>query len=133
MHLRTKCLVYTRVMGYHRPVESFNIGKKVNTIKEHILQKENVAKPIYSITPFTLLDYPNKSACILWFAGCNMRCIYCYNPEIVLGKGTLSLEKVLDFLNSRKELLDAVVFSGGECLLHNNILSFIKTVKEMGF
>jgi hypothetical protein len=27
-HLRTKCLVYTRVMGYHRPVESFNIGKK---------------------------------------------------------------------------------------------------------
>jgi pyruvate formate lyase activating enzyme len=105
----------------------------VNTNNELILQKESVAKPIYSVTPFTLLDYPHKSACILWFAGCNMRCLYCYNPEIVLGKGTISTEKVLSFLQSRKKLLDAVVFSGGECLLHKNILSLIETVKKMGF
>jgi pyruvate formate lyase activating enzyme len=105
----------------------------VNTNNELILQKESVAKPIYSLTPFTLLDYPHKSACILWFAGCNMRCLYCYNPEIVLGKGTISTEKVLSFLQSRKNLLDAVVFSGGECLLHKNILSLIEAVKKMGF
>lgn len=95
--------------------------------------KENVNTPIYSITPFTLLDYAHKSACILWFAGCNMRCLYCYNPEIVLGKGTISFEKVLTFLHSRKNLLDAVVFSGGECLLHKNILQLIDQVKKMGF
>ena len=105
----------------------------MNTNNELILQKESVAKPIYSLTPFTLLDYPHKSACILWFAGCNMRCLYCYNPEIVLGKGTISTEKVLSFLQSRKNLLDAVVFSGGECLLHKNILSLIEAVKKMGF
>ena len=105
----------------------------MNTNNELILQKESVAKPIYSLTPFTLLDYPHKSACILWFAGCNMRCLYCYNPEIVLGKGTISTEKVLSFLQSRKNLLDAVVFSGGECLLHKNILSLIEEVKKMGF
>jgi pyruvate formate lyase activating enzyme len=105
----------------------------VNTNNELISLKENVSTPIYSLTPFTLLDYPHKSACILWFAGCNMRCLYCYNPEIVLGKGALSFEKTLSFLNSRKNLLDAVVFSGGECLLHKKIIPLITEVKKMGF
>jgi pyruvate formate lyase activating enzyme len=105
----------------------------VNTNNELILLKENVNTPIYSLTPFTLLDYPHKSACILWFAGCNMRCLYCYNPEIVLGKGSLSFEKVFSFLQSRKNLLDAVVFSGGECLLHKKIIPLITEVKKMGF
>jgi pyruvate formate lyase activating enzyme len=95
--------------------------------------KENVSTPIYSITPFTLLDYPHQSACILWFAGCNMRCLYCYNPEIVFGKGSISFEKALQFLKSRIQLLDAVVFSGGECLLHKKAVSFITEVKKMGF
>ncbi len=105
----------------------------MNTNNELISLKENVSKPIYGLTPFTLLDYPHKSACILWFAGCNMRCLYCYNPEIVLGKGSLSFDKILSFLHSRKNLLDAVVFSGGECLLHKNIISLITEVKKMGF
>ncbi|WP_317173122.1 anaerobic ribonucleoside-triphosphate reductase activating protein [Flavobacterium soyangense] len=105
----------------------------MNTNNELISLKENVSKPIYGLTPFTLLDYPHKSACILWFAGCNMRCLYCYNPEIVLGKGSLSFEKILSFLHSRKNLLDAVVFSGGECVLHKNILTLIAKVKKMGF
>jgi pyruvate formate lyase activating enzyme len=95
--------------------------------------KESAANPIYSITPFTLLDYPHKSACILWFAGCNMRCSYCYNPEIVLGKGTISYQKAITFIQSRQNLLDAVVFSGGECLLHKDIISLIDQVKKMGF
>ena len=62
-----------------------------------------------------------------------MRCLYCYNPEIVLGKGTISFEKALTFLHSRKNLLDAVVFSGGECLLHKNSIQLITEVKKMGF
>ncbi len=95
--------------------------------------KENISTPIYSLTPFTLLDYPHKSACILWFAGCNMRCLYCYNPEIVLGKGSVSIAEILDFLKSRQHLLDAVVFSGGECTLHKSIISLIEKIKKMGF
>ncbi|TDD94459.1 anaerobic ribonucleoside-triphosphate reductase activating protein [Flavobacterium cellulosilyticum] len=91
-----------------------------------------MSRPIYSITPFTLLDYPHNSACILWFAGCNMRCLYCYNPEIVLGKGRVSNEETIRFLQSRQGLLDAVVFSGGECVLHKNIIPLIEKVKEMG-
>lgn len=92
-----------------------------------------LTKPISSITPFTLLDYPHKTACILWFAGCNMRCLYCYNPEIVLGKGTIAFDSVIAFLNKRKGLLDAVVFSGGECMIHKKITEYIQQVKALGF
>ena len=92
-----------------------------------------LAKPISSFTPFTLLDYPHKAACILWYAGCNMRCLYCYNPEIVLGKGTISFDTILEFLHQRKGLLDAVVFSGGECTIHKKIAENIKQVKALGF
>jgi len=62
-----------------------------------------------------------------------MRCLYCYNPEIVLGKGHVSFDETLRFLLSRQNLLDAVVFSGGECLMHKNILTLIAQVKKMGF
>ncbi|MEO8761146.1 MAG: anaerobic ribonucleoside-triphosphate reductase activating protein [Bacteroidia bacterium] len=86
-------------------------------------------KPIYSISPFTLLDYPDKTACILWFAGCNMRCVYCYNPDIVLGKGKLTFNDALKFINSRQNLLDGVVLSGGECTSHKSIAPFLKELK----
>ncbi len=92
-----------------------------------------MANPIYSITPFSLLDYPEKTACILWFAGCNMRCSYCYNPDIVLGKGRISMEETLAFLKSRKQLLQAVVLSGGECSSHPACLTIAQEAKAMGF
>ncbi|MFD2036350.1 anaerobic ribonucleoside-triphosphate reductase activating protein [Belliella marina] len=91
-----------------------------------------VKKPIYSITPFTLLDYPNHTACILWFAGCNMRCGYCYNPEIVNGKGKVGFDEVLVFLRKRKNLLDGVVFSGGECTMHRDLPWYASEVKRLG-
>ncbi|WP_051113369.1 anaerobic ribonucleoside-triphosphate reductase activating protein [Lunatimonas lonarensis] len=106
----------------------------MNTSNGNISKKKrtDTARPIYSITPFTLLDYPDHTACILWFAGCNMRCGYCYNPEIVDGKGKISYGDVLHFLEKRKNLLDAVVFSGGECTLHQNVLWLAHQIKELG-
>lgn len=91
------------------------------------------AKSIYNITPFTFLDYPDKTACILWFAGCNMKCLYCYNPEIVRGKGSIDFEKAIKFLESRKGLLDGVVLSGGECTMHQSIIPIIREIKKMDF
>lgn len=107
--------------------------KKENINSENISRNLNVVKPIYNITPFTLLDYPDKTACILWFAGCNMRCVYCYNPEIVFGKGKISIPEVLTFLNSRKVLLDGVVLSGGECTSHKHIKPLLQEIKKLGF
>ena len=109
----------------------------MNTNNVPILENVNLdflnKKAIHSFTPFTLLDYPDKSACILWFAGCNMKCDYCYNPEIVFGKGLFYFSEIYSFLKSRKNLLDAVVLSGGECLIHKDIIPFIKLVKSLGF
>lgn len=90
-------------------------------------------KPLYDITPFTLLDYPDLPAAIFWFAGCNLQCSYCYNPEIVLGRGTITEERALAFLATRIGLLDGVVLSGGECTLYPHLLSFCRKIKEMGF
>lgn len=105
----------------------------MNTNSVPISKKALSIKGIFSLTPFTLLDYPHKTACIVWFAGCNMRCLYCYNPEIVLGKGKIDFDSVLLFLKTRKGLLDGVVLSGGECTLHKKIIDFIKEIKAMGF
>ncbi|WP_083847521.1 anaerobic ribonucleoside-triphosphate reductase activating protein [Flavobacterium sp. F52] len=105
----------------------------MNTNSVHISKKPLSNKGIFSLTPFTLLDYPHRTACIVWFAGCNMRCLYCYNPDIVLGKGKINFNEVLTFLKTRKGLLDGVVLSGGECTLHKKIIDFIKEIKAMGF
>ncbi|MDP5199877.1 anaerobic ribonucleoside-triphosphate reductase activating protein [Flavobacterium sp. DG2-3] len=105
----------------------------MNTNSVRISKKPLSSKGIFSLTPFTLLDYPHKTACIVWFAGCNMRCLYCYNPDIVLGKGKISFDDVLSFLKTRKGLLEGVVLSGGECTLHKKIIAFIKEIKAMEF
>lgn len=62
-----------------------------------------------------------------------MKCGYCYNPEIVFGKGIISFSELFSFLKKRIGLLDAVVFSGGECLLHKDIIEVVRKVKQMGF
>lgn len=62
-----------------------------------------------------------------------MRCQYCYNPEIVLGKGKITLADAILFLKSRKGFLEGVVLSGGECTMYKGIISWIREVKELGF
>ncbi len=90
-------------------------------------------KPISFITPFTTLDYADHLACIAWFCGCNMRCDYCYNPQIVLEKGDVSEEELLSFLKKRQNLLDGVVLSGGECTLYGGLKPLCEKIKELGF
>ena len=102
----------------------------MNTNKESSLKNSKV---IYDISKFTHLDYPNHLACIVWFSGCNMRCDYCYNKDIVFAKdGSYSYEDVLEFLKTRVGLLDAVVLSGGEATSHN-LVEFCKKIKQLGF
>lgn len=90
-------------------------------------------KPIYDITPFTALDYPDHLATIFWFAKCNMRCVYCYNRDIVFGEGKISEEEALAFLDSRVGLLEAVVLSGGEATLYSDLIEFCKKIKQLKF
>lgn len=93
-----------------------------------------------AIQPFTVLDYPDKVACIVFTPGCNFRCGYCHNPEFVLPEQIKKLEPdfldeetIIHFLERRKGLLDGVVISGGEPTLQGGLPDFIRRVKGMGF
>lgn len=91
------------------------------------------AKVIYDLTSFTHLDYPNHLSCIVWFSGCNMRCDYCYNKDIVFAKdGKYSYNDILNFLKTRVNLLEAVVLSGGEASSYE-LVPFCLKIKELGF
>lgn len=90
-------------------------------------------KPLHSITPFTTLDFPDKTACVAWFYGCNMRCLYCYNTAVVLGEGSVSEDEFFQFLDKRIGKLSGVVFSGGECTISSSFLSLAREVKKRGF
>lgn len=100
------------------------------------IERENSSlsvKSIYDFTPFTHLDYPKHLACIVWFSGCNMRCPYCYNRDIVFAKnGKYSPNDILVFLKKRQGLLDGVVLSGGEASMQD-LLPFAKAIKDLGF
>lgn len=100
------------------------------------ISKENSlfkSKVIYDVTKFTHLDYHNHLACIVWFSGCNMRCDFCYNKDIVFAKsGEYCYEDVLSFLKKRVHLLDAVVLSGGEATAYK-LVDFCKQIKALGF
>lgn len=90
--------------------------------------------PITSITPFTFQDYPEHTACILWFSGCNMACGYCHNPELVKGElAKLPVAQVIEFLESRKGLLEGVVLSGGECTLSPALPEFAVYLRRLGY
>jgi pyruvate formate lyase activating enzyme len=88
---------------------------------------------LYSITPFTQLDYPGELACIAWFSGCNLRCIYCHNPDIVLKRGQKDDAELLSFLESRRGRLTGVVFSGGEATFCPSLPDLARQAKEMGY
>ena len=90
--------------------------------------------PITSITPFTFQDFPEKTACILWFSGCNFACSYCHNPELVRGSlQALPFERIDSFLRSRVGLLDGVVLCGGECTISPSLPAFIRYLNDLGF
>jgi len=91
---------------------------------------------IGGLQKITLLDYPDKLAAIIFTAGCNFRCPYCHNPELVtkiVKKDLIPQKEIFEFLNKRKKKLDAVVITGGEPTLHNDLPKFIAKIKKLGY
>lgn len=87
---------------------------------------------IAGLQKLTLLDYPQKTAASVFFAGCNLRCPYCHNADLVLSRDIqlLDEENFFHFLDSRKGLLEGVCISGGEPLLQQNLERFCIKIKE---
>lgn len=82
----------------------------------------------------SLIDYDNKLSTILFAEGCNFKCPFCHNSLLVLSKNkTIDFNEILEYLNKRKKILDAVVISGGEPTLMNDLIDKIKQIKEIGY
>jgi pyruvate formate lyase activating enzyme len=83
----------------------------------------------------SLIDYPGKICAIGFTGGCNFRCHYCHNPELVIGYNKLpdiKEEEILSFIKKRKGLIDGLCISGGEPTMHKELPEFMEKIKKLG-
>jgi pyruvate formate lyase activating enzyme len=86
---------------------------------------------------YSLIDYPESVSCIVYTIGCNMACGYCYNPTLSKPEQPIKTgfteEMFLEFLDSRVGKIQAVVITGGEPTIHDDLPEFISKIKAKGF
>ncbi|PID33311.1 anaerobic ribonucleoside-triphosphate reductase activating protein [Candidatus Saccharibacteria bacterium] len=88
------------------------------------------------IQKLSLVDYPGHVAAALFLAGCNMRCGYCHNPELVLPERLapkIPLDHIFEFLKSRVGRLDGAVISGGEPTVQKDLPELCRRIKALGY
>ncbi|MBR3604165.1 MAG: anaerobic ribonucleoside-triphosphate reductase activating protein [Elusimicrobiaceae bacterium] len=91
---------------------------------------------IGGLIKFTLIDYPGHVAAVVFTQGCNFRCRYCHNPELVyphLLQSSVPKEDILSFLRKRKGTLEGLVITGGEPVLQAGLIDFMAEVKALGY
>jgi len=88
------------------------------------------------LVPFSSVDFPSKLAAVLFTRGCPLRCSYCHNPHLQARAPALTAvnwDEIMAWLRRRRNLLDAVVFSGGEPTMHAGLAAAMAEVRELGF
>ncbi|GHV42583.1 anaerobic ribonucleoside-triphosphate reductase activating protein [Spirochaetia bacterium] len=89
-----------------------------------------------SLRKTSLVDYPGKIAVVIFLPGCNLRCPWCQNRELVLGgktaPGAIPLEEALEQIERRRQVLGGVVLSGGEPTLYRDLPALIRRIKDPG-
>lgn len=90
---------------------------------------------IHGLQKMTLLDYPGHVACTVFLAGCNFKCPFCHNSELIdkEAEAVMDDKELLDFLKTRTKLLDGVAITGGEPLMYEGIEELILKIRELGY
>ena len=90
---------------------------------------------IKGLQKLTLLDYPEKLACLVFTGGCNFRCPFCHNASLVIGDDNdeISEGDFFEYLKKRNGIIEGVCISGGEPTLQHGLDEFIKKIKNLGF
>lgn len=90
---------------------------------------------INGIQKLTLLDFPGRTACTVFLAGCDLRCPFCHNSELwtASAPAVMDEEGLFAFLEKRHGLLDGVAFTGGEALLRPELGEVMRRIREMGY
>ncbi len=89
---------------------------------------------ILGLNKTTLLDYPEHVAATIFTGGCQFRCPFCHNKELVFANGmpVYTEEEILSFLKKRAGILTGVCISGGEPTLQKNLTDFLARIKDLG-
>ena len=90
---------------------------------------------IHGLQKMTLLDFPGQVACTVFLGGCEFRCPFCHNADLLdmSAPGIMDDDELLEFLKKRKGLLDGVAFTGGEPLLRKDLPELLVRVRDIGY
>ena len=90
---------------------------------------------IHGLQKMTLLDFPGKVACTVFLGGCDMRCPFCHNAELIDGTAPAIMEEeeLLAFLKKRAGLLEGVAITGGEPLLRDDTITLAEKIRDLGY
>ena len=90
---------------------------------------------IHGLQKMTLLDFPGKVACTVFLGGCDMRCPFCHNAELIDGTApaVMEEEELLAFLKKRTGLLEGVAITGGEPLLRDDTIALAEKIRDLGY
>ena len=98
--------------------------------------KRGIGMRVRGLQKLTLLDFPGKMGCTVFLGGCNFRCPFCQNSELILPGGDeyeIPEEEFFAFLKKRQGMLDGVCITGGEPLVNKNVDEFARRIKDMGY
>ena len=90
---------------------------------------------LHGLQKLTLLDYPGKTACTVFLAGCNLRCPFCHNSGLLTHSAPAVLDdaELLAFLRKRQGLLDGVCITGGEPTLCPELPELLRAIRDLGY
>lgn len=132
--IRNDCV--KQLMGGLDNDESHSLIEDIAVNSKVFAEDEEAKFLIGGFSKLSLVDYPGKVASTVFTSGCNFKCPYCHNKDLVFvpeNTQYLAQEDILLFLKKRQGIIDAVCITGGEPLLQAGLINFIKEVKEMGF
>ena len=134
------------MVGYLRPVSQWNVGKKAEFEDRANFRLASLGRNpatevhnvIAGIEPCSFIDFPNHLAAVLFLKGCNLHCPYCHNAALIStaqcsDSPATSIDTVNTFLRKRFGRLSAVVISGGEPTIHEDLPELIAEIRSMGY
>ena len=90
---------------------------------------------ITGLQKMTLLDYPGRIACTVFLQGCNFRCPFCHNSDLLesAAHGEIPVEELLSFLKKRRGMLDGICITGGEPTVQRDLPDLLRAIKVLGY
>lgn len=106
-------------------------------IDHSLIRVERAGPPVGGFIKQSLTDYAGRISAVVFTRGCNFRCVYCHNPDLVLPESLslirpLELEGIETWLSENRKLLDAIVITGGEPTLHSSLPVWIRRIRKLG-